>query len=105
LRSSCKKLFIYGDRQVFNPLKELNIPPDVREKTEFTGYIINYNNGFSSEKTYREPSAARRIFVIIGGGKWAGATIIGNSLDATIRSKDDSPLEISVVTGPAKRIN
>ncbi|UCC80179.1 MAG: hypothetical protein JSW64_02115 [Candidatus Zixiibacteriota bacterium] len=100
LRSFYDRIFIYGDRTIFDPVKEYDLTPDIIEKTFFTGYIMNIADGFSSGEPDEESSSKKRVFVTIGGGEWAGETVIGNLLEAIRGFKAEIPFDISIVAGP-----
>lgn len=100
MRSSYKKIFIYGDSRVFDPFKEYNFPTDIVEKTSFTGYITNTNHDFTENNSDLETSGSGRVFVTIGGGEWAGDIIIGNLFAAARENNNRLPFEVTVVTGP-----
>ena len=100
LRSFYDRIFIYGDREIFDPIREYDLTPDIIEKTYFTGYIMNTADDHSSSTMDLEMPDKKRIFVTIGGGEWAGETIIGNLLEALNKYRNEIPFEISIVTGP-----
>jgi predicted glycosyltransferase len=100
IRSSYKRIFIYGDSRVFNPLKEYGFPADIAEKTSFTGYITNTDDDRSADNSGFELSGSGRVFVTIGGGEWAGEIIIGNLFAAARANNNRLPFDVTVVTGP-----
>lgn len=100
LRSFYDRIFIYGDRTVFDLVKEYGLTTDIIDKTIFTGYIMNIADGFSSGEPVNESSGKKRVFVTIGGGEWAGETVIGNLLKAINEFRGEIPFDISVVAGP-----
>jgi predicted glycosyltransferase len=100
LRSVYRKIFIYGDSRVFNPVKEYGFPADIAEKTSFTGYITNTNVDPPAGNSGLELSDSGRVFVTIGGGEWAGEIIIGNLFAAVRANNNRLPFDITVVTGP-----
>jgi predicted glycosyltransferase len=100
LRSLYDRILIYGDRSIFDPIKEYGLTPEIIGKTSFTGYIINAAGGFSSDVSGIDITDKKRVFVTIGGGEWAGETIIGNLLTAIKDLKNEAPFDIFIVTGP-----
>jgi predicted glycosyltransferase len=100
LRSLYDRIFIYGDPAVFDPVPEYRLTPDIIEKTSYTGYIMNKEGGLPAATAEAESIGKKRIFVTIGGGEWAGETIIGNLLLYLRKFKNSKPYEFTFVTGP-----
>jgi predicted glycosyltransferase len=70
LRECYDRILIYGQREVFDPIREYGIPPDVARKMSFVGYISR--NGRKAIpgvlKARFAPRTGRLVVVTLGGG-------------------------------------
>ena len=88
------RICIYGDPEVFDARQEYSVPEKLRERFEFTGYIVRQSK---SKRTRAFPSVKRRVLVTMGGGE-DGAERIGGYLEAM--ALGSVSWETTIVTGP-----
>lgn len=100
MRDLYTEIWVYGERHLYDPIREYAIPEDIGRKMRFTGYIPRPS--FRKAATC-PPSAPRspghpRVLVTIGGGG-DGYPV----LDAWLRMLEqtpDFPFRTSMVCGP-----
>jgi len=101
LRECYDAILVYGQRDVFDPIKAYGIPPDVARKMTFVGYISR--DGLRSQTTSLKrryaPRTGRLVLVTLGGGG-DGNTLLRSFLDGHEQLGDAPPFEVLAVTGP-----
>jgi predicted glycosyltransferase len=93
-------VWVYGDRRVFDPVREYRMPESIAEKTRFTGYLdqsVRLNGHFNGTRPAVNGGALsqRELVACVVGGGLDGANLIETFLDAV--SED---IDAVVLTGP-----
>jgi len=101
LRDCYDRILIYGQRDVFDPIREYGIPLDVARKTSFVGYISR--NGRKALpgalKARFAPRTGRLVVVTLGGGG-DGNLVLRSFLEGFESLGPTPPFEVAAVTGP-----
>ena len=100
LRKNYDKILIYGDRRLFDPTVVYEFTEDIKEKSSFTGYIIDSTAYESPGEAHTSSRDRKRVFVTIGGGEWYGREIIGSMIDLVKDCENRPPFDLFIVTGP-----
>lgn len=87
------EVWVYGVREVFDPILEYGFPASVARKTHFCGYL-----GRNSRCSQRTPGPSR-VLVTPGGGQ-DGASLVEAYLRGLRASADSSSFESTVIFGP-----
>jgi len=77
LREFYDLILVYGMEEFFDPISEYNLPPDVRRKTRFTGYVHRarmVQSISSVQRRLRIPSGPF-VLVTVGGGEDANTIL------------------------------
>jgi predicted glycosyltransferase len=100
LADAYDRVLIFGDRTVFDPLREYAIPEAAAAKATFCGYLARAVPHRPAEAIRAELAAAgRRIIVVTMGGGADGAPTLRTYLEAA-RSGALGDVASFVVTGP-----
>ena len=90
-------VLVYGDRTVFDPVREYAFPDDIAAKTSFTGPVVP--NDARLPRVPRAPGSVPHVLVTTGGGEdcydLLRATIA--ALRGPLRQE---PLRVTIVAGP-----
>lgn len=93
------RVLVYGQRIVFDPVREYDFPAPVAARTHFCGYVLNrLERGWATALPPAFALTPRRHPVVLatpGGGEDGSAL-----LEAFIRAVAEAPWEGVVVTGP-----
>lgn len=94
-------IFIYGLREVFDPIREYEWPDNLRQKTCFCGYIPRSVEKEASLAARRDLCAhgEKLVLVTVGGGS-DGVHVVENYLRALPRVSPSTPLTSLVLLGP-----
>ncbi len=101
IRRHYDRIFIYGDRRVFDTMEEYDFPPDLRDRTAFVGYINRFDLRSVREAVATDdllasvPADARVVACILGGGQ--GAEALASTFAAARIPEDTFAF---LVTGP-----
>ncbi len=74
LRDLYSEIWVYGEKELYNPITEYAFPSDIAEKTVFTGYIPR-----KEPKMRKAKRKQKQVVVTIGGGG-DGYTVLDNYL-------------------------
>ena len=97
MRQCYDDLFVYGDREVFDPLTEYGFPDDVARKALFTGAVVAPEAQMAAP--LRRENDLRHVLVTTGGGE-DGYELLRSAtaaLRGPLRSRD---LRATIVAGP-----
>jgi predicted glycosyltransferase len=89
-------IWVYGLRQIYDPLQGLGLSKSVAGRTTFTGYLKRTRPAAKAASALDD--IARRILITPGGGG-DGATLIDRTLSAYEHDKNALPPAL-IVTGP-----
>lgn len=91
------QVFVYGDREVFDPIAEYGFPEPIAAKTVFTGPVVPAaaRRGRRSAR----PAAAPHVLVTPGGGE-DGYELLRGAVAALRGPLRHTALRATVVTGP-----
>ena len=98
IRDYYDRIWVYGDREVFDPVAEYNLAPDIAAKVRFTGYL---NPLAAGGDAIDEPAAdlmlppGRLALCVVGGGR-DGVPLA----EAFIRAPMPASTNGVVITGP-----
>ena len=97
------ELWVYGNKDIYNPLTEYDLPQELDSKTLFTGYIPrkanNANSRDSIRKTYRMLDDDKLILVTAGGGG-DGSEMLENYIKMHEYFPTSLPFKSLMITGP-----
>lgn len=97
------ELWVYGNKDIYNPLVEYDLPHELDSKTLFTGYIPrkakNGNSRDSIRKTYRMLEDDKLILVTAGGGG-DGSRMLENYIEMHEYFPTSLPFKSLMITGP-----
>ena len=101
LRDTYKRILIYGDANVFNPVIEYEFPQDIAAKTYFCNFVSDRRQAHTqlSENGDRAPEK-QSVVVTIGGGDYYGREVIGTYLDALKEFAGKVDFTSEIITGP-----
>lgn len=101
LRSRYDAVLVYGQREIFDPVRAYGLPQDVASRTRFVGYI-GKNGTRTDRKDIRLRFAPRtgKLVVLTVGGGGDGNLLVRDFLDALETLGPEPPFEALVVTGP-----
>ena len=91
------EIWIYGDRQFYDPLQNLLMPAGIREKARYTGYLRRPSLNPASNP---QPAPFDDPFVLVmAGGGGDGGPLIDWTLDTYEQISHGLPLAL-IITGP-----
>ncbi len=93
IRDYYDRVWIYGDRRVYDPIAEYRIAADIAERVRFTGYLNPKSLDPPAASLRRAPGAPHTALCVVGGGR-DGVPLAEAFLDA------DLPGRGILVTGP-----
>jgi len=102
LRELYDLILIYGQRDLFDPVAQYAIPPDVARKMRFVGYIPRngaVNADHCEIRSRLAPRTGRLVLVTVGGGG-DGDRLLRRFLRGYEQLGDSAPFEALAVTGP-----
>lgn len=102
MRDFYDRIFIYGDPSVFDPISRYEFPPEIKSKSQFCGYITDYDTlNDSSIRRSRTVAGGKKFVVLtVGGGDGWGEDLIACFLEIIQERKSDIPFESLILTGP-----
>jgi len=99
LRQHYDHLVVYGNREVYDPVREYAFPPELAAKTRFVDYVCDR----STPPAEVDASAADPrplVAVSIGGGDGGGETVILPFLEMMRRFRERIDFRAEILTGP-----
>jgi len=93
LRDLYSEIWVYGEKDLYNPITEYAFPEDIAKKTIFTGYIPR-----KVPKTRKPRRKQKQVLVTIGGGG-DGYTVLDNYLKM-LESNGTVDFRTLMITGP-----
>lgn len=93
------RVFIYGDRPVFDPVAEYDLCETVARRTCFCGYVVSQDSAVGAEARPAEFSRAGRtrpVVLATAGGGEDGFALLERFIEAAV----DAPWQGIVITGP-----
>lgn len=97
LRDCYDHVLVYGDRDVFDPVREYGLPDDVAAKTTFTGPVVP--ESVRQARLPRDANATPHVLVTTGGGEdgYELLRAVVAALRGPLREQD---LRATIVAGP-----
>jgi len=101
LRDCYDRILVYGQRDLFDPVREYAIPPEISCKLDFVGYIPRQGGTADLAELHRRfaPRTGRLVLLTLGGGG-DGNGLLRVFLDAYEKLGPGPPFEVLAVTGP-----
>jgi predicted glycosyltransferase len=101
LRCCYDLILVYGQQELFDPIREYDIPPDIAQKMKFVGYIPRHGRQTEERnlKARMAPRTGRLVVVTLGGGG-DGDRILESFLDGYEQLGVEPPFEVAAITGP-----
>lgn len=102
LRYFYDRIFLYGSSSVFDPISSYEFPPDITAKSQFCGYITDYDAGDDSSGLHSHRTSGGKKFVVltVGGGDGWGEDLITDFLEIIQKHKSSISFESLILTGP-----
>jgi len=101
LRRYYNLILVYGQREVFDPAREYELPDDLAARIRFVGYI-GRNSSTASPEKIRERFAPRTglLVAVTAGGGGDGNSLMNSFLEGYERLGSRPPFETLLITGP-----
>lgn len=97
------EIWVYGNRNIYDPAQSYNIPESIRDRIKYTGYISRRSFASRTRKTvrkrYRIMEEDKFILVTTGGGG-DGFEVVDHFLDMHDYYPASLPFKAMIVTGP-----
>lgn len=97
------EIWVYGNRNIYDPAQSYNIPESIRDRIKYTGYIPRRSFASRTIKTvrkrYRIMEEDKFILVTTGGGG-DGFEVVDHFLDMHDYYPASLPFKAMIVTGP-----
>lgn len=96
-------IWVYGNQDVYDPVTEYQIPPEVQNKVKFTGYIPRKKISESSKARIRQRYRLldNDVFVVVTtGGGGDGIEVLDHYLTMHEYYPTSLPIKSIVITGP-----
>jgi predicted glycosyltransferase len=102
IRDFYDRIFIYGTPSIFDPISSYEFPPEIKSKSQFCGYITDYDaSNDSSEPRNRTAGDSHKFVVVtVGGGDGWGEDLISDFLEIIQKRKSNIPFKSLILTGP-----
>lgn len=97
------ELWVYGNREIYDPIVEYQFPPEIHDKVVFTGYIPRQNLRAEIRKKVRKQYriAEDETFVLVTtGGGGDGADMLDHFIAMHEHYSTSLPFKSLIVTGP-----
>jgi predicted glycosyltransferase len=97
------EIWVYGNKEIYNPIEMYNIPSVIHDRVKFTGYIprkrLSLEKKKSVRKQYRIMDEDKFVLVTTGGGG-DGFEVIDHFLDMHDYYPTSLPFKSMIITGP-----
>jgi len=97
------EIWVYGNKEIYNPIEMYNIPASIHDRVKFTGYIprksLCLDKKSSVRKQYRIMDEDKFVLVTTGGGG-DGFEVIDHFLDMHDYYPTSLPFKSMIITGP-----
>ena len=97
------EIWVYGNKEIYNPIEKYNIPAVIHDRVKFTGYIprkrLCLEKKKSVRKQYRIMDEDKFVLVTTGGGG-DGFEVIDHFLDMHDYYPTSLPFKSMIITGP-----
>jgi len=97
------EIWVYGEKDIYNPVTQYNMPEVVSEKVKFTGYIprkeISMEKRSIIRKQFRIFDDDKFILVTTGGGG-DGSEVLENFVSLHDKYPESLPFKSVMITGP-----
>ncbi|BHH84397.1 membrane protein [Desulforhopalus sp. 52FAK] len=97
------EIWVYGNREIYDPVKMYKIPAPIHDRVKFTGYIprksISHSKRRTVRKQYRIMDEDKFVLVTTGGGG-DGFEVIDHFLDMHDYYPTSLPFKSIIITGP-----
>lgn len=103
LESLYDEIWVYGNKDIYNPIEQYQIPPGIHDRVQFTGYIprneIKKNARNKIRKQFRLLEDDIFVLVTTGGGG-DGKEVLEQYLEMHDYYPTSLPLKSVLITGP-----
>ena len=97
------EIWVYGNKEIYDPVEMYNIPASIQNRVKFTGYIprksLCNKTRLSVRKRYRLMEEDKFVLVTTGGGG-DGFEVIDHFLDMHDYYPTSLPFKSMIITGP-----
>jgi predicted glycosyltransferase len=97
------EIWVYGNREFYDPIREYAIPPSVSRKIQFVGYIPRISPADDSVQEFREEyglSKDQKLVLVTTGGGGDGYGLMDAYLSMMESGPTPPPFQSVLVTGP-----
>ncbi len=96
LENLYSEIWIYGNKDFYDPVTEYNIPPQLAKKIVYTGYIPR---PVPPKKYFQKEKERKQLVVVTTGGGGDGYPVLDNYL-RMLEQNGASPFRSLIITGP-----
>jgi len=103
LESLYSEIWVYGDRQFYDPIAEYDISESISRKIHFTGYIPRKIPAKEAVRNIRKElgvQQAEKLVVVTTGGGGDGYNVMRNYVDMLESFNGNLPFKSVLITGP-----
>jgi predicted glycosyltransferase len=103
LESLYSEIWVYGDRQFYDPIAEYDISESISRKIHFTGYIPRKIPGKEAVRNMRKELGVQqeeKLVVVTTGGGGDGYNVMRNYVDMLESVSGSLPFKSVLITGP-----
>jgi predicted glycosyltransferase len=103
LESLYSEIWVYGDREFYDPIAEYDIAESISRKIYFTGYIPRKIPGKEAARTIRKELGVQqeeKLVVVTTGGGGDGYNVMRNYVDMLESINGNLPFKSVLITGP-----
>lgn len=97
------EIWVYGQKELYNPVEEYDIPESISRKMTFTGYIPRRVPGRDSIRKAKKKNGFKpddKLIVVTAGGGGDGYQLMSTYLDMLENEKRKPPFKSFCITGP-----
>ena len=103
LESLYSEIWVYGDREFYDPIAEYDISESISRKVYFTGYIPRKIPGKEAARTLRKELGVQqeeKLVVVTTGGGGDGYNVMRNYVNMLESINGNLPFKSVLITGP-----